>query len=193
VCRPRRPFSLAVKLRGRDEQWAGGELLRFADKPADAPVIHFNGTLTLRVHAETGVLHVPINYDQKPGWYDTHPPEYERRTLVRGAASELYAQVGTPGLGRGTFAAMSAGIPPADAHPVAEIEFPPQDRAAAPLRARVSLSQRCCGTLFHAAVRVPEGAAAGRAKVVLTYAEWKEAKVMRATGEMEVTDPRRRD
>ena len=104
---------------GRGEQFGGGLLLAFADRPQDAPVIHFGGPLILRVSMESGALFVPINYDDKPDptWYDKHPPQYEEKSLVRGEARHLVAQIGTPGLGRGTFAALSAGVPPAGAAP----------------------------------------------------------------------------
>jgi len=110
-----RPVSVEVKVSGRGEQFGGGLLLAFADRPQDAPVIHFGGPLILRVSMESGALFVPINYDDKPDptWYDKHPPQYEEKSLVRGEARHLVAQIGTPGLGRGTFAALSAGVQPA--------------------------------------------------------------------------------
>ena len=90
-----------------------------------------------------GQLFVPINYDEKidaDKWYADHPPTYERWPLVRGESRLLVAQVGTPGLGRGTFAALSAGIPPADKHPVAEVEF--RDAAGKPIVVKAELSKR---------------------------------------------------
>ncbi|HKB05689.1 MAG TPA: hypothetical protein VKD90_25945 [Gemmataceae bacterium] len=186
-----RPVFLEVNVAGRGEQFAGGQLLAFADRPQDAPAIHFGGPLTLRLSMETGILHVPINYDDKPepGWYDKHPPKYEERSLVRGEARMLVAQIGTPGLGRGTFAALSAGVPPAGLHPAAAIEFPPADPKEKSVRVSARLDSRCCGTLFRGAVTVPDGAAEGQAKVSLSFADWKEGKVVPATGEVAVTKP----
>jgi hypothetical protein len=186
-----RPVSVEVTVAHRGEQFAGGQLLAFADRPQDAPVIHFGGPLTLRVSMESGVLHIPINYDDKPepGWYDKHPPKYEERSLVRGESRMLVAQVGTPGLGRGTFATVSAGVPPADRHPVADLEFPAADPKGKPVRVSARLDSRCCGTLFRGSVAVPDGAAEGKAKVSLAFADWKEGNVAPATGEVAVTIP----
>src|ERR1019366_5677353 len=142
-----RPCSLSLKMNGREMQWAGGPLLRFADRPQDAPIIHFNGPLSLRVSMETGVLHVPISYDddspKRRRWIDEHPPTYEERKLMRGESCSLYAQLGTQGLGRGTFVALSAGAVPENVHLVAEIEFPTKDPKKPPLISRVVLKQRC--------------------------------------------------
>jgi hypothetical protein len=142
-----RPCSLSLKVQGTEVQSAGGDLLRFADRPQDAPIIHFNGPLTIRLQMDTGVLYVPISYDKdgpkRRRWYDEHPPKYEERKLIRGKTSALYAQLGTPGLGRGTFVASSTGAVPEDAHPVAEIAFPTNDSKKPPIISRVVLRQRC--------------------------------------------------
>jgi hypothetical protein len=142
-----RPCSLSLKVNGNQMQSAGGDLLRFADRPQDAPIIHFNGPLTIRLQMDTGVLFVPISYDddgpKRRRWYDEHPPKYEQRKLIRGETSSLYAQLGTPGLGRGTFVALSAAEVPEDVHPVAEIAFPTKDSKKPPIISRVVLKQRC--------------------------------------------------
>ena len=67
--------------------------LKFAPTPADAPVIHFGGPLTLR--PDSSHLH-------------------------RGDAKPLYVMIGTPGLGAGTFASLQYDTIPATAYPVAE-------------------------------------------------------------------------
>jgi hypothetical protein len=121
--------------------------LRFADRPHDAPIIHFNGPLTLRLAMESGGMQVPISYETdspKPRrWYDEHPPTYEERKLMRGESSSLYAQLGTPGLGRGTFVALSTIAVPVNIHPLAEVEFATNDSKRPPLISRVQLKQRC--------------------------------------------------
>jgi hypothetical protein len=59
--------------------WDADEPLRFADKPQEAPIIHFAGPLTMRLE--------------------------NLLTLERGKKpSELRVRIGTPGLGKGTFA-----------------------------------------------------------------------------------------
>jgi hypothetical protein len=187
-----RPVSVSVKANGTDDQFAGGPLLAFADRPQEAPVIHFAGPLTMRVAMENGRLHVPINYADKADadtWYAEHPPWYEQSPLVGGESRMLAAQIGTPGLGRGTFATLSAGIPPAALHPVAEIRFPTADPKAAPIRMKVDLDKRCCGTLFRGGVQAPAGAATGKATVTLSYPAWKVGAVLVGTGTVEVTNP----
>jgi hypothetical protein len=143
-----RPCTISVNVSGRGKQFAGGRLLRFAERPSEAPIIHFNGPLAMRLAMETGVMFVPINYDDEDSakrrrWYDKHPPTYEERKLVRGEEGSIYANLGTPGLGRGTFVSLSAGAPPADAHPVAEIAFPTADPEQPPATVRIALKQRC--------------------------------------------------
>jgi hypothetical protein len=63
--------------------------LRFADRPQDAPIIHFFGPLTL-------------------GRFDPQPysasPHLEPGPLVRGEQNQLAFSLGTPGVGPGTFA-----------------------------------------------------------------------------------------
>jgi hypothetical protein len=129
-----RPCWLSISVNGWGKQSVGGPLLRFGDRPQDAPVIHVNGPQSLRLDMEKALLHVPSGSD---------PPFYEEETLVRGRTSDLYAQVGTPGLGRGTFVALSAGDVPADVHPVAEVEFPSKEAGGKPVRAKVVLDRRC--------------------------------------------------
>jgi hypothetical protein len=133
-----RPCLLSVKVDGR-LQTAGGPLLRLGDRPQDAPVIQFGGPLTMRLKKETALLYVPGNSDGG----EPDPPYYEEEALVRGRTMNLYAQVGTPGRGRGTFATLSAGDVPAGAHPVAEVEFPAAGPGAKPLRTKVVLKERC--------------------------------------------------
>jgi hypothetical protein len=184
-----RPVSLVVKVSGRYEQFAGGQLLKFADRPQDAPIIHFNGPLTFRIAMDTGILYVPINYDEKadPKWYDEHPPRYEEQSLVRGESRMLIAQIGTPGLGRGTFAAISAGLPPSDSHPVAELEL--LTAKGKTDRLTVPLDSRCCGTLFRGTVALPPQVAIGITKVNLFFPDWKDGQVAPTSGEVTVTNP----
>src|SRR5262249_13861078 len=93
-------------------------MLRFADRPQDAPIVHFDGPLAMTLH--------PM------------------QKLVRGQEIELRTGLGTPGLGKGTFAMiMYEGRVRAGVHPVAEIEFPPAAPGKEPLRATVTLSKRC--------------------------------------------------
>lgn len=178
-----RPCQLSAKVNGR-LYTAGGPLLRFGATPKDATVIHFDGPLAMRLNMETGVLHVPVNYDGG----EPAPAYYEEEAFVRGKARDLYAQVGAAGQGRGTFAALSAGDVPAGVHPVAEVEFPAAVPGAGPLRERVALDGRCCGTRFFGRLRVPPAAGLGKAKVKLSFDAWKEGKVAPGAFEVPVVD-----
>jgi hypothetical protein len=182
-----RPCLLSLKVNGRVEQSAGGQLLRFSDRPQNAPIIHFNGPLSLQVSMNSGSLHVPFCYDEEVrkdaqrlrNWYDERPPYYEKTKLVRGESrpahnesTSLTAHIGTPGLGLGTFAKISADIVPEDVHPVAIIEFPTWDQGKPPIISPVVLTQRY-GTSFMDTVLVPEEAAPGKAKVSLSMPNWR--------------------
>ncbi len=107
---------------------------------------------------------------------------------MRGGSSSLCAELGTQGLGRGTFVALSADVVPQNVHPVAEIEFPTKDPKKPPLISRLVLKQRR-GTLFHDTVRVPEEAVPGKAKVNLSLPDWRETQVAPATGQVLVENP----
>jgi hypothetical protein len=179
-----REVKLKVQLPG-GEQWAGGPLLRLGDKPQQAPVIRFNGPLAMRLSMTNGLLHCPISYDEK---VEADPPWYEERPLVRGKTCDLVAEIGTDGVGRGTFVPITADIPPEDLHPVAEVEFPHRDAGQPSIRVRVELTQRCCGTLFKARLAVPAEAATSKAKVTLSFPAWKAGNVTAATGEVSVVE-----
>jgi hypothetical protein len=97
----------------------GRGYLLFADRPADAPIIHFNGPWTL-------------------GLQDL------KQHLTAGQKSQLKIGVGTPGLGPGTFSFVSyPDTIPADAYPVADITFPPKTKGDKPIRRKYTLTDRC--------------------------------------------------
>jgi hypothetical protein len=89
---------------------AGGdatERLRFAESPKDAPIIHFDGPLTMRFYEGTPTLQV-------------------------GVPNELDVMVGTPGVGKGSFAALHVCSLPQKVIPEAEVEFPAAVPGGAP-------------------------------------------------------------
>lgn len=88
-----------------------------AAKAAEAPIVHFAGPLTLRLD------------DKELDCAEDEP--------------KLYARVGTPGLGEGTFASISHTTLPDDAHPVAEMELPAKEASAKPITVRLDLKERC--------------------------------------------------
>jgi hypothetical protein len=102
--------SLRVRVGGERFWWAGfrsDEGLFFAERPADAPIIHFDGPRTFGM---------------------------PRPTALEGTRHSL--SIGTPGLGQGTFAALDANQIPKTVRLKAEIEFPSAKPGGEPIRIR---------------------------------------------------------
>jgi len=86
---------------------------RFADRPPDAPIVHFDGPLTLR-------------------------PMDTKQVLARGdQPARLPVMVGTPGLGKGTFTQVCFWE--GDPDGAAEIVFPHRNPDARPIVVKVVL------------------------------------------------------
>lgn len=141
--------------------------LAFAERPQDAPIIHFDGPLAMEL----------VEYCSG-----------ETPVLVRsGELQSLEASIGTPGLGKGTFAYL---IPPPNAKtqkPLAEIEFPHRDPKEKPIVVsfHMKLVEDSCLS-FTGPIRVPAHAAGAKAKVTLSFADWKEGAVAPRTCEVAV-------
>jgi hypothetical protein len=178
-----RKVTVAVDVPGYGRQTVGGELLWFASTPAKAPVIWLDGALTMRL-APSGMLHCPVDYSGK----EPPLPWYEEFPLVRGQKMPLRAQIGSAGIGLGTFRAIRCDKPPQDVHPIAKVVFPHTDPAKPPIEVSVELSKRCCGTLFEGLVSVPEDARLGKAKITLAFPGWRAGNVASAVAEVEVSD-----
>lgn len=178
-----REMTVAVDVPGYGRQSVGGPQLWFADSPAKAPIIWFDGALTLRL-APSGLLHLPVDHTGK----EPPPPWYEEFPLVRGQTMPLRVELGSAGVGRGTFNAVPNDKPPADVHPVARVVFPHADPKKPPIEVSVELSKRCCGTLFQGTIAVPAEAVLGKAKVTLAFPGWRDGEVRPAVAEVEVSD-----
>jgi hypothetical protein len=155
----------------------------FAKSPEKAPVIWFDGVLTLRL-APSGLLHLPVDYTGK----EPPPPSHEEFPLVPGKTMPIRAQVGWAGNGHGTFIPISCAKVPANVHPVAKLKFPHADKKQSPIEVHVDLDKRCCGTLFNGSCAVPESAALGKAKVHLSFSGWREGNVVPREAEIAVSD-----
>jgi hypothetical protein len=109
--------TVEVKIAGKSLQMAdqdrGGEL-KFAAKAKDAPIIHFNGPLTL-----------DLFHGQKP--------------LKSGGKVRLSAVLGTPGVGPGSFAYFTTDAFYDYGWPTAEVEFPSKEPGGKPTLLRVRL------------------------------------------------------
>ncbi|HYT93065.1 MAG TPA: sigma-70 family RNA polymerase sigma factor [Gemmataceae bacterium] len=146
----------------------------FAATPKEAPVIHINGPLTLRAHSV---------WAEFPGGRKLKEVPYQLDLGEK--VAQLHVQVGTPGLGKGTFAAFATeqGFP-ADLHPMAEISMPSKADPNKMIKLQFSLKERCCGTQFNGPVQIPEAGGPGKAKVTLSFPDWKEGKVAPAVVEL---------
>lgn len=92
VCKHEGVFEMYVRASRQDFHLVGFDgpgRLRFAEKPQDAPIIHFFGPLTL------------MQFEPQPGCVSPH---LKPLPLVRGRHVNLAFSLGTPGLGSGTFA-----------------------------------------------------------------------------------------
>jgi hypothetical protein len=89
----------------------------FGKSPRDCPVAWFQGPLAVRDITQ-----------------DPFRPGTEGQVMIR---------LGTPGVLKGSFAAVTTDAVPKDVHPVAEIEFPGRQPDAPPVRLRVTLTKRC--------------------------------------------------
>jgi hypothetical protein len=93
-------------------------VLQFADRPQDAPIVHFGGPLQVN-------LFDPLRLT----------PERE---------SDVVLGVGSPGVGPGTFTWIDyENVIPADKYPTADIVYPPKKPGDPPLREHYELKQRC--------------------------------------------------
>jgi hypothetical protein len=117
--RPGDPIRIAGRI--KQEVWADDTgYLQFAASPKEAPVIHFRGPLRMGL--------------------------YEPQCLILGTKPcDLKALVGTPGVGKGTFASIGFdGLIDPESKPAADIEFPAASRSGGTaVTARYTLPHRC--------------------------------------------------
>ena len=102
----------------RISQYDTAGYLQFSQQPADAPIIHFGGPLTIE--------------------------PYSSITLRPGREQEAYLGIGTRGLGPGTMAWVGyEKLVPEDVFPTIEITYPPFSADSPPLRETYELKHRC--------------------------------------------------
>jgi hypothetical protein len=130
-------------------------LLRFAASPEIAPIVHFGGPWEITLSG----------------------PEQWRV----GRSKEVTLNVGTPGLGAGTTAAVAFGkvIPPALA-PRLQVSFPPAEGQAA-IEQTFELTRRCCGYNLYGDILVPPNVGPGSATVEISLESWPGAFVASTT------------
>lgn len=94
----------------------------FAERPQDAPVVHFDGPLTLEVEGRDLTLVRGNN-----------PTEFNVVLVTRGRGERVGSTV---------LVDYNLGVP-GDACPIVEVEFPPKQPGGKPVRARYALQERC--------------------------------------------------
>jgi hypothetical protein len=140
-----------------------------AQRPKDAPIVHFGGPLTLTLMEWEG--------------------DVGNRELRRGCRYGLSILVGTPvrGTPTETFSALMPGFGQlTSAVPVVEVEFP--SRAAdgrLVVRGKARLCE--CGNRFLGSVEVPEGVGEGKAILTLSFPGWREDRVTPARIEFSIS------
>ena len=97
----------------------GQGTFELAERPKDAPVVHFNGPLTMTL-GEGQALFGPSD-----------------------TPASLSAWIGTAGLGKGTFAMIDFEGIPEGIHPVGQVELPNKRPGGKPIEVRVVLKARC--------------------------------------------------
>jgi hypothetical protein len=99
-------------------------VLPFAAKAADASVVHLDGPLTIRI---------PPNAKDEPCEFLLGTEEDQQITV----------QIGTLGLGAGTWAPLGYEAVAEDVHPQAEITYPPAKAGGTPITVKFALDERC--------------------------------------------------
>ena len=149
----------------------GGKRPQFADRSADAPILAINGPLTV------GVL------------------EFNQRQDIAGYSIYVTVHIGTQGLGDGTFLSLNRKAIPAKTFPTAQIEVPDPDPTKPALVSRLVLDETDgdgCPYCFSKQLRLAKMAEQGKIKVTLSFADWKEGKVVPATREFPIALPKRK-
>jgi hypothetical protein len=94
-------------------------VFQFASKPADAPIVHFDGRLQITFFAE------------KPKW-------------TGGRSQDTVLCIGTPGSGPGTFVMVKyEGTVPEKLHPKLAVTFRPTGSAQQPVKELYEVKERC--------------------------------------------------
>jgi len=138
---------IGVTVNGKTEQMAGLTNLRLGEKGQDAQVIHFGGTEMV-----------------------VRPSLSLRGYLDENAPGGFQVQVGTPGIGTGSFASFLSARTAEGVGPIAEFEFTPR-KAGEPTKITLKLADHDHGDQFFARVAVPAGVKTGinAAKVTLSF------------------------
>jgi hypothetical protein len=139
-------FEVLVDRAGKFRQL--GRLNRFGDTSRDAPVLYFDGPLTLGLFTTNLVSGQDTN--QIEAWVGTDVP--------------------VDAIGQPTYLVVNDWIPPS-IFPMARLEFPSKAPDGKPLETTVLLDRREF-VRFHGRAQIPEKATAGNVKTTLAIPNW---------------------
>lgn len=108
---------MGLQRNGRVQRYVGFDAtdrLTFADRPADAPIVHFDGPLTMK-------------------WFGQAP------VLVPRQRCRFFTNLGTQGLGKGTFVSVACCSVPGGTKLSAVIEYPNQNAGEKPIVQEIDL------------------------------------------------------
>lgn len=154
---------LMVTREGSTPQKVGPMDFRFTDTPDAARLVHF-GSKVLAVRPSITMPSV----------------------LSDSEKVDFRVQVGTPGVGAGSFASVTNDGLNKKANPVAEFTFQPAKPGDKPVVVKAELKERCCGDQFFAAVEVPKDTAGSKAAVTIRFPDYPHGTVAVFTGEVPV-------
>jgi hypothetical protein len=140
----RRQVTISMKMQGGWMQYAEDPHLAFAKRPQNAPIVHFNGPLTARLALEPG-LHFSTEGKllARPDLRTREGFGVPLDSLARQQPTDLRVELGTSGLGEGTFVAVSCNVIPKDVHPRVELAFPSAKGDRLPVKVGYYLKERC--------------------------------------------------
>jgi len=134
----------------------------FADKPDDAPIMHFGGEYNVKP-----LRNKELGLDKPP--------------------SRFSIGFFSPGVGDGSSTRISIDALPKEVVPLCEIEWPAKDPAVGTIKTVLPLDHRCCyWEFYNTDVKIPEGAGEGTAKVTVAVPDKLPFKFVKRTFELPV-------
>jgi hypothetical protein len=164
--------SLSVRINGQLTQEVAGTFGGFslAKRPQDAPVVPFNGPLTITLRPDF----------ERQLFYALDLSGEELKPLLPNAARRdrlgiIIAVVGTPIPNTPFFVTNQCGGVPDAKQPVAILEFNARDPARPTIRAKAVPRGHSCADGYLGAFELPQGASDGPARLTLSFDDWQDA------------------
>jgi hypothetical protein len=117
---------------GEVTQGAGDQGFGFAKTMREAPIVHLNGPMTMRVQRVVA---------GKPESWRTLDYPYELRAGE--SVINVHLEIGTPGLGKGTFAVIPVEAVPEELYPTLEMIAPSSSDPKKTIKVEFTLKDRC--------------------------------------------------